>query len=110
MKTKRKNTMFRQGDVWIERVKEFPAGLNKQTPIGGRVILAYGEVTGHHHSVDADAADWWKVDGDTDQFITVKLATELLHQEHSPIPLAPGNYRVRRQREYSPEAIRNVAD
>lgn len=33
-----------------------------------------------------------------------------VHQEHGPITLPPGNYRVQIQREYSPEEIRNVAD
>lgn len=109
MKTKLK-TIVRQGDVMLERIDKLPAELKKQPPVNGRVILAYGEVTGHHHSIDADAADWWKVDNEPDQFVTVKEPTELVHQEHSAIPLAPGNYRVRRQREYSPEAIRTVAD
>ena len=57
-----------------------------------------------------DAADWWKTADDGDQLVTVKKATEVIHQEHSAIPLAPGNYRVRRQREYQPAGIVNVQD
>ena len=34
----------------------------------------------------------------------------LEHDEHETIQLPPGDYRIIRQREYSPEAIRNVAD
>jgi hypothetical protein len=34
----------------------------------------------------------------------------LEHDEHDTIAIPPGNYKVIRQREYSPEAIRNVAD
>ena len=93
----------------VERINQIPADATKQAPISGRVILAYGEVTGHHHSLDADAADWWKK-GDGEQFVEVNLETALLHQEHSAITIAPGKYRVIRQREYTPEAIRNVAD
>lgn len=110
MKTKTKPKTYRQGDVWIERILKLPTKLTKVEPVSGRIILAYGEVTGHHHSIAADAADWWKVEGEADQFLTVKTATEVVHQEHAPIVLAPGRYRVRRQREYAPEAIRNVAD
>lgn len=108
---KTKSKIFRQGDVLIERVSRTPAAadLTKQVPIGGRIILAHGEATGHHHSIDADAADWWKT-ADGDQFVTVHAATDVVHQEHDPIALQPGKYRVLRQREYSPEAIRNVAD
>jgi hypothetical protein len=34
----------------------------------------------------------------------------LEHQEHDPIVIPPGAYRVIRQREYAPEDIRNIAD
>lgn len=34
----------------------------------------------------------------------------LRHEEHKPVIHAPGSYQVIRQREYSPAAIRNVAD
>lgn len=106
---KNKPTIYRQGDVLIERIKTIPSAAKKTVSIDGRIILAHGEATGHHHSVDADAADWWKT-ADGEQFVTVKEATDVVHQEHAPIALAPGKYRVRRQREYAPEAIRNVAD
>lgn len=100
--------MYRQGDVLIERIDKIPKSAKKQKP-DVRIILAHGEVTGHHHSIDSDAADWWKEDSG-DQFIAVKEESSVVHQEHAPIAIPPGNYRVRRQREYSPEAIRNVAD
>jgi hypothetical protein len=37
-------------------------------------------------------------------------AVTIIHEEHSPIPLARGFYRVWRQREYSPQEIRVVRD
>ena len=105
MKTK----MMRQGDVLLVRVKSIPATAKKQNPIKGRIVLALGEVTGHSHTVDADAADWWK-DGDTD-YVAVTEATPATHQEHGPLPMETGeNYRKVPQREYHPEAIRPVLD
>jgi hypothetical protein len=106
---KNKLEIYRQGDVLIEAVAKLPANVTRQKADNGRIILAHGEATGHHHSVDIDAADWWKTEGG-EQFLTVKTQTAVEHQEHAPIALPPGNYRVRRQREYTPEAIRNVAD
>lgn len=103
-----KHKMYRQGDVLIERVSKLPKGLVKQKPENGRIVLAHGEATFHHHSIEADAADWWK-SGD-DQFVNVKAKTSLVHQEHAPVEIARGKYRVTRQKEYSPAAIRNVAD
>ena len=106
----KKQKMYRQGDVLIEKVAKLPPNLNLQKATNGRIILALGEATGHHHSLAADPADWWKQDKTGEQFLTVKEATTVEHQEHAPITLPPGNYRVRRQREYTPEVIRNVRD
>lgn len=41
---------FRQGDVFIERVDAIPADAKDVTTVD-RVVLAYGEVTGHAHAV-----------------------------------------------------------
>jgi hypothetical protein len=50
---------YRQGDVLLIRVANAPAGRARQAE-GGRLILARGEKTGHHHSVlerDAQLVD-----------------------------------------------------
>lgn len=109
---KKRNVQFRQGDVLIERVAEIPAGLTEVPLDKGRVILAYGEVTGHAHAVVGDveflAAD---VEEMQERFLRVlEEGAEVVHDEHDTIALPPGDYRVLRQREYSPEAIRTVAD
>lgn len=103
--------MYRQGDVLIVPVKSLPKNLDPVDREQGRVVLAHGEVTGHAHAIkDRNAA----------LFRDPKLAAifmhvsddpvALEHEEHATITIPPGNYRVIRQREYSPEAIRNVAD
>ena len=103
--------MYRQGDVLIVPVKSLPKNLDPVDREQGRVVLAQGEVTGHAHAIkDRNAA----------LFRDPKLAAifmhvsddpvALEHEEHATITIPPGNYRVIRQREYSPEAIRNVAD
>ena len=42
--------------------------------------------------------------------ILTSKGAQVVHDEHATIALPPGKYRITRQREYSPEAIRNVAD
>lgn len=50
MKNTKRLAQYRQGDVIIERVSALPKGLQVVPRDGGRVILAYGEVTGHAHA------------------------------------------------------------
>lgn len=58
MKNKNKASVnpvqYRQGDVAIERVDSFPSNLKPAPLDKGRVILAYGEVTGHAHTFCAE--------------------------------------------------------
>ena len=102
--------IFRQGDVLIRRISSIPTSAKAQKPENGRIILAHGEATGHHHSIEADAADWWKSADSDEQFVSVKSHTAVVHQEHAPIDLPPGKYSILRQKEYTPQQIRNVAD
>lgn len=109
-----KNKQYRQGDVLIERIET-----TIKTPMkpAGRIILAHGEVTGHAHEIhDLEAVEHFQPDKMLDNAVAAPMLlklgrkAELRHQEHGTIELPAGSYRVTRQREYSPEAIRNVAD
>lgn len=113
MKKKASNNrvQFRQGDVLIERVDAIPESAKKTIVArdNGRVILAYGEVTGHAHAITEEHVTMVEVD-EAIRYLDVQMEAFLRHEEHAPIALPPGIYKVTRQREYSPEAIRNVAD
>lgn len=104
---------MRQGDVYLLRTDEpIPTDAKPVQRERGRVVLAYGEVTGHAHVIEDEDVELFTTTADAvDRWLRVgpKGAT-LTHDEHGPIVLAPGAYKVRIQREYSPEAIRNVAD
>lgn len=101
---------FRQGDVMLERVPEIP---KDAIPVDwskeGRVILVLGQATGHAHALSTDKTTMRET-GSGDRFLDVQDGAELVHEEHSTIPLPAGLYQVIRQREYSPEEIRNVND
>ena len=100
---------LRQGDVLLQQVTEVPATAIHEPPQRGKIVLALGEVTGHSHTIDADAADWWKDGGD--DYVSVITSTNGTHQEHGPLPLEAGEKFIKiQQREYTPKAIRNVAD
>lgn len=111
------NKQFRQGDVFIEQFNGVLPLTAQEVSFKERVILAYGEVTGHCHAIYPEQgvlpAKLWDVGAE--RFLQVIQRTTLLHEEHAGIPLEPGIYRVSKfgigtQREYSPEEIRSVAD
>lgn len=101
------NTTYRQGDVLIERVDAMPEGATSRKRENGRVILAHGEVTGHAHAVTGPAELF---DADRQTFLRVGENAAVVHEEHATIALPPGDYRIKRQCEYTPAEIRRVAD
>lgn len=123
--TKHLGQSYRQGDVLLISVEGIPPGFQERK--SEKTILAYGEVTGHHHRFEDNKVIAFYKEGDphaisggtalrgsrTDvEYVAVmgKVA-KLLHEEHSTIPVKSGVYRVVRQREYSiHEGIRRVAD
>ncbi|MCX5210808.1 hypothetical protein OG689_16180 [Kitasatospora sp. NBC_00240] len=108
--------MYRQGDVLIVPVEEAAvpqrvAGLPGQPrDARGRLVLALGEVTGHAHAVVGPG----ELRREPGPFATAWLhlpeGGRVVHEEHAVIPLPRGWYRVVRQREYLPGAVRVVAD
>lgn len=100
--------MYRQGDVGIVPVKSIPAQA-KPLKRDGRIVLAYGEVTGHAHAIASRGVKVFEHEGT--RYIRVpQRGADLTHEEHGKITLAPGEYRVVIQREYHPQEIRNVQD
>lgn len=76
----------------------------------GRIVLAYGEVTGHCHAIREDHAESF-VDGTGVTWLEVKKAVALLeHDEHGTAAVPPGVYRAVIKRTYSRGEIRNVQD
>jgi hypothetical protein len=99
-------TQYRHGDVLIEEVKELPK-VREKLP---HTILAHGEMTGHCHRLkETEGADLYATSEGFHLHVRAKSVT-VTHEEHSPITLTTGYYRVWRQREYSPEEIRVVRD
>ena len=96
----------------IVPIAQLPAGVSALAPEGGRVVLAHGEATGHSHAINDPNARLFHDPKLRAIFLRVcgRAPVTLEHQEHDTIHIPPGDYQIIRQREYSPDAIRNVAD
>jgi hypothetical protein len=116
MKTK----LWRQGDVYFECIDRLPKGKKTKRENG---VVAYGEVTGHSHALaieDHEIAAVYEIEGQEDLYLQVsrsgiaiqKGGATFVHQEHLPVTLPSGNYRVWQQREfdYTMDRIRRVLD
>lgn len=106
---------FRQGDILLRAVPDIPAEATAhQRPTEqGRVILAYGEVTGHAHALDAATVTAYGPSDDA-FWLSVEQPGQavLRHEEHTTvtIPKEVKFVQVIRQREYSEAGERRVAD
>ena len=114
--------LLAQGDLLIERVPDIaPSGTieeNTENTEGSVIVLAEGEESGHRHAICERAT----------MFRDERLARDIpaglyighvrvdsayarvTHDEHAPITLPRGTYRVRRQRELGPRDARVLAD
>lgn len=109
-----------QGDVLFMRIADLPASAKPVAPVNGEIIVTHSE-TGHHHVMvldrdeDTPSVEMFSSDDNPLMaWIKVNRPTALEHRRphdtHEPIMFGVGIYEVRRQREYSPEGWRRVAD
>ncbi|MEO5878317.1 MAG: hypothetical protein ABIS86_08110 [Streptosporangiaceae bacterium] len=105
--------MYRQGDILIVPVPEesVPAGLvPADRDHRGRMVLALGEATGHAHALQAPGTLLRDGGLMSPDYLHLPGGGRLSHEEHAAIVLPSGWYRIVRQREYLPGAVRVVAD
>ena len=100
---------IRQGDVCLIPVEKLPTNAIESTHDGKRIVLAYGEVTGHAHAIyDTTKARLWDVG--VERFLQVLAPVSLAHEEHTHVTLQPGIYHLPRQVEYTPAELKRVTD
>jgi len=98
--------MYRHGDILVAPVESIPKAARKVQ----HLVLAEGELTGHSHRIsEGGAAVLFQTESEMFLDVVGRIAT-LVHQEHGPIELPQGKYRVWRQREYAPQEIRIIRD
>lgn len=99
--------LYRHGDVLIQKIEgDIPKSAKKRE---GN-ILSQGIVTGHTHTLTDLATFQIYEDNDMLYIDVVGEQTTIEHQEHDPIALTQGQYKVWTQREYTPQATRRVID
>lgn len=116
---------IRQGDVLLVPVAALPTGCTEVPMDRGRIVLAYGEVTGHAHAIAdhraqrameiADAAiarakARLLVSPTGERYLEVTESVTLSHEEHTAHVIPVGVYLLPTQVEYTPGELRRVAD
>ena len=105
---------YQQGDVKIHPVGSIVNGEKVIFPESPKKLdhltLAVGEATGHHHTITDGEAVLYEENGVL--YLHVEKESTLTHQEHAPIVLPKGDYKIKIVKEYDHflEESRNVAD
>lgn len=95
--------MIRQGDVMLVPVAKLPVNVTQAAPDGHRVVLAYGETSGHAHALAKELAIEWIVPNTPARYLQVTApAAPLTHEEHDTIIVPHGIYEIVRQRQAVP--------
>ncbi len=91
---------IRQGDVLLVRINSAPEGeAEKRDPARG-TVLAYGEVTGHAHRFAEPHVQIIKTPK-ARHLRVVKTEALLRHEEHTAPMVAPGDYALPKQVEWT---------
>jgi hypothetical protein len=116
--SKGRHMQFRQGDVLLELVDAVPENATpKLVPAGQPLLVAPGRDGTRSHVVapNPDLVAWSLATasgGAPDYLVVGRSGARLVHQEHAPIDLPRGIYRIIHQREFDPAlaAVRPVLD
>lgn len=121
--------IYRQGDVLVRRVDAIPEHAKKvDRKPGERLVLAYGERTGHAHALRSDNVTAFRAETAEDRALAGLPAVDYIlvggsetvalnHEyedgrraEHIPVQLPPGVYQIAAQVEYTPQELVRVSD
>jgi hypothetical protein len=97
---------FRQGDVLLISTRDESLTADVRQP---HLVLAEGEATGHRHQITVGEAELFDRYG-TLYLRVISATARLTHEEHGPIELPQGFWRVQIQREFHPSRNRYVRD
>lgn len=111
---------LRQGDVFLATLPKnhkIRTSARVETE-DGRTVLAHGELTGHAHALPEFGVELYEIDLEAygasfgeeaanqakaanTRLLRVLKTVDLIHEEHAPIRLEPGNYLVSIQLQFN---------
>lgn len=99
-----------QGDVGIVRIEKTDKQVNWKKVESG-FIVAYGEVSGHHHKLVAEKGTTLEIAQDENgYFLRTSGTIKLTHQSHEVQIIEKGTYFLPLQVEYNEVMERRVQD
>lgn len=103
--------IYRHGDVNLVPTKKVKGELQTHD---GSFILAWGEATGHNHTITVNDPTKMKVHKlkNGAWLLTLEDVGTLVHPEHKPLEIPIGTYRVggEREKDWFSMAVRRVID
>ncbi|MDA8120407.1 MAG: hypothetical protein M0Z85_10330 [Gammaproteobacteria bacterium] len=105
-----------QGDVFIRRIDKIPENAKPEKTINGCFVVAHSE-TGHSHVIaERPGVEYFGTDDPMTAYLRVIEDVEVTMEHlrsfdtHEALLIPGGTYEIRRQREYTPQGWRRVAD
>lgn len=105
-----------QGDLLIRRIEKLPVGLKQVKAEDGLYIVAHSETRHHHAIAESPSVELFAGEDPLVAYLRVideaevKLEHHRSFDTHETLCIPGGTYEIRRQREYTPEGWRRVAD
>lgn len=85
---------YQQGDVLLKPIDKVP---DEATPLL-HTVLAEGEATGHSHVAHGEGLAL--LEAGHERYLVAPAGASIVHEEHKPIRVPAGAFRVERVREY----------
>jgi hypothetical protein len=110
-----RNKYFRHGDVLLIRVQDENElkGNEAKLIATGNTVVQEGEITGHAHRLSGQTEIYANLENPDEKYVAVVNGEAVLsHEEHKPITIDEGLYKVVIEREFDPttEVTRKVYD
>jgi len=90
---------YQQGDVLIKAITTMDKKLDKLKPLKTNIVEE-GEATGHAHRIVSDPSTYNIFKVGNSKYIRSSKVIELRHEEHKPVKIPPGTYRIEGVREF----------